>query len=220
MRGNGKHKHDVLPAVPDQTDALRPQIEKVAEARLPTEIGEFRLLGFRSLLTGREYVVLTKGDLKAGPPYLVRIHSQCLTGDVFRSTKCDCGRQLRRAMEMIEEEGLGVIIYQPEEGRGIGILNKIRAYQLQDQGLDTVEANLQLGFNADERSYDDCIAILKYLGLREIRLLSNNPSKIVALRNAGLRITERVPLEIQPATETIEYLRVKKEKMGHLLDSV
>jgi hypothetical protein len=119
MRGNGKHKHDVLPAVPDQTDALRPQIEKVAEARLPTEIGEFRVIGFHSLLTDQEYVVLTKGDLKVGRPCLVRIHSQCLTGDVFRSTKWDCGRQLRRAMGMIEEDGLGVIIYQPEEGRGI-----------------------------------------------------------------------------------------------------
>ncbi|MDW8167085.1 MAG: GTP cyclohydrolase II [Acidobacteriota bacterium] len=197
-----------------------PRMQKVAEARLPTEIGEFRVIGFQDMTTGREYVVLAKGDLSSDRPCLVRIHSQCLTGDVFHSIKCDCGRQLRRAMELIEQEGVGVLIYQQQEGRGIGLLNKIRAYELQDQGLDTVEANLRLGFAPDERSYEDCVAILRALGIRQVRLLSNNPHKIAALRKAGLCIVERVPLEVEPTEETITYLRAKKEKLGHLLSSV
>ncbi len=196
------------------------RMEKVAEARLPTEIGEFRVLGFQEMNSGREYLVLTKGDLSPDRPCLVRIHSQCLTGDVFHSIKCDCGRQLRRAMELIEREGMGVLIYQQQEGRGIGLLNKIRAYELQDQGLDTVEANLRLGFAPDERSYEDCVAILRVLGIRHVRLLSNNPHKIAALRKAGVHIVERVPLEVEPAEETVAYLRTKKEKLGHWLSSV
>jgi 3,4-dihydroxy 2-butanone 4-phosphate synthase/GTP cyclohydrolase II len=195
-------------------------VEKVAEANLPTTIGVFRLMGFRGLITGEEYAVLTKGDFPTQQPCLVRIHSQCLTGDVFHSIKCDCGRQLQRAMEMIEENGLGVIIYQPQEGRGIGILNKIRAYALQDQGLDTVEANVQLGFEPDERSYEDCAAILNSLGLKRIRLLSNNPDKLTALLRAGLEVVERVPLEIPPVQETVDYLKAKKEKLGHWISSV
>jgi 3,4-dihydroxy 2-butanone 4-phosphate synthase/GTP cyclohydrolase II len=192
----------------------------VAEARLPTEHGEFRVFGFRSLSDNQEYVVLTQGDVGGDGPCLVRVHSQCLTGDVFHSTKCDCGWQLRRAMELIQEAGRGVIIYQQQEGRGIGIVNKIRAYALQDQGLDTVEANIHLGFEADERCYDDCAAILKAFGLKEIRILSNNPNKIAALLKAGLNIVERVPLEVQSAEGMLDYLRVKKEKLGHLLTSV
>lgn len=213
MAGNGDRR------IASESAALL-HMEKVAEARLPTEIGEFRVLGFRERHSGREYIVLTKGELSPDRPCLVRIHSQCLTGDVFHSIKCDCGRQLRRAMEVIEQEGTGVLIYQQQEGRGIGLLNKIRAYALQDQGLDTVEANLQLGFAPDERSYEDCVAILHALGIRQIRLLSNNPQKIAALRKAGLEIVERVPLEVEPREETVAYLRAKKEKLGHLLSSV
>ncbi len=195
-------------------------VEKVAEARLPTEIGVFQIMGFSGLTSGEEYVVLVKGHLPCPSSCLVRIHSQCLTGDVFDSVKCDCGRQLRRAMEMIEEAGSGVIIYQHQEGRGIGILNKIRAYALQDTGLDTVEANLILGFGADERTYEECAAILNSLGLAKIRLLSNNPAKLSALQRAGIEVVERIPLEIPPVGEMASYLKTKKEKLGHLLSGV
>ena len=196
------------------------RIEQVAEARLPTEIGEFRIIGLRDRISGGELVVLAKGELSAEEPCLVRIHSQCLTGDVFHSIKCDCGRQLLRAMELIEDEGVGAIVYQQQEGRGIGLINKIRAYALQDQGLDTVEANIELGFEADERTYEECAQVLISLGLHRVRVLSNNPEKILALEKAGLEIVERVPLEVPPAEETLEYLRVKKEKLGHLLSGV
>lgn len=195
-------------------------IEKVAEAKLPTEIGDFRIIGLREQGTDRESIAVIKGELNQAKPCLVRIHSQCMTGDALCSIRCDCGRQLRRALEIIEQAGRGIIIYEQQEGRGIGILNKIRAYALQDQGLDTVEANLELGFAADERSYDQSAAVLRFLGLKKIRLLSNNPSKINALRNAGLKVVERVPLEVQPPKEATEYLRVKKEKLGHLLSIV
>lgn len=193
-------------------------IELIAEANLPTEVGDFRILGFRTKPENEDIVALVKGDLSQKAP-LVRIHSQCLTGDVFHSIKCDCGRQLKAAMEMIEADGQGVIIYQPQEGRGIGIVNKIRAYALQDQGADTVEANLQLGFQADARSYHQCTDILKLLGIHQVRMLSNNPEKLTALQTAGIEVVERVPLEVEidfvaPARE---YLKTKKEKMGHLL---
>jgi 3,4-dihydroxy 2-butanone 4-phosphate synthase/GTP cyclohydrolase II len=195
-------------------------IELVAEANLPTEIGVFRIIGFRSLNSDEEFVALAKGDLTADTPALVRIHSQCLTGDVFHSIKCDCGPQLQRAMEMIEEAGLGVIVYQHQEGRGIGILNKIRAYALQDQGADTIEANVRLGLGVDLREYSQCAEILRELGLRRIRLMSNNPLKIAALREAGLEIVERVPIELIPREQSVNYLKTKKEKMGHLLSVV
>src|SRR2546423_1461427 len=195
-------------------------VERIAEAKLPTEYGEFRIIGFKSLLSGEEFPVLVKGDLSADRPSPVRIHSQCLTGDVFHSLKCDCGRQLDYAMRLIQEQGHGVIVYQMQEGRGIGITNKIRAYALQDAGQDTVEANLSLGFEADLRSYECCAEILKQLGLRKIRLMSNNPDKIAALERAGLEIVERLKIEIEAHEVTRNYLKTKKEKMGHLLENL
>jgi 3,4-dihydroxy 2-butanone 4-phosphate synthase/GTP cyclohydrolase II len=192
-------------------------IRKEAEANLPTEFGPFRIVGFRSTTSDEEFVALVKGEIKPDNPILVRIHSQCLTGDVFHSLKCDCGPQLERAMEMVQEEGSGIIVYQLQEGRGIGIVNKIRAYALQDQGADTIEANLQLGFGIDEREYDQCAEVIKLLGARRLRLMSNNPDKLRALRDAGLEVVERVPLEVKAKEPAFKYLLTKKEKMGHLL---
>lgn len=190
---------------------------KEAEANLPTEFGPFKIIGFRSTTSDEEFVALVKGDLEPEPPTLVRIHSQCLTGDVFHSLKCDCGPQLQRAMEMVQEAGAGVIVYQQQEGRGIGIVNKIRAYALQDEGADTIEANLRLGFGVDERTYDQCAEIIKLLGVRRVRLMSNNPDKVRALQSAGLEIVERVPLEVKAHHTAHRYMLTKKEKMGHLL---
>ena len=193
-------------------------VERAATARLPTEIGDFQIAAYRSLTSDETFVVLFKGELQADIPTLVRIHSQCLTGDVFGSTKCDCGQQLRRAMEMIEEEGRGAIVYQHQEGRGIGIINKIRAYALQDEGADTVEANERLGFAADLREYRQCAEILFDMGLCQVRVLSNNPLKLRALEEAGLKIIERVSIEVEPPESAGTYMRTKKEKMGHLLE--
>lgn len=195
-------------------------VERVAEALLPTEFGEFRIIGYRSLNSNEEFVALVRGELRNDRPTLVRIHSQCLTGDVFGSTKCDCGQQLRTAMKMIEREGRGAIVYQQQEGRGIGILNKIRAYALQDDGADTIEANEKLGLAVDLRCYEQCAEILRDLGLTRVRLMSNNPDKLRALEEAGLNIVERVSLAIPPADAARRYLRTKKEKMGHMLELV
>jgi len=195
-------------------------VERVAVANLPTEEGEFKIAGYRSRTSVEEFVVLYKGELRPEIPTLVRIHSQCLTGDVFCSTKCDCGRQLRRAMQMIETEGRGAIVYQQQEGRGIGILNKIRAYALQDEGADTVEANEQLGLAVDSREYEQCAEILFDLGLCQVRVLSNNPLKLRALEEAGLHIAERVSIEVESQEASRRYLNTKKEKMGHLLGSL
>jgi GTP cyclohydrolase II len=191
-------------------------IKRVAEARLPTETGEFLIVGFRSLISSEEFVALVKGELRADRPSAVRIHSQCMTGDVFGSVKCDCGRQLHAAMQLIEAEGHGAIVYQLQEGRGIGIINKIRAYALQDEGADTIEANLRLGFEADMRRYEQCAEILLDLGLRTVRVISDNPAKIRALRQTGLEVVERVLLDIEPHDCFANYLKTKKEKMGHL----
>jgi len=196
---------------------LNQSIIRHAEANLPTEFGDFRIIGFTSAADGEEFVVLTQGDIADNLPVLVRIHSQCMTGDVFHSIKCDCRQQLHAALRTINENGRGILIYQAQEGRGIGIINKIRAYALQDQGVDTVEANLQLGFGADERDYDLCAEILTQLGVKKVRMMSNNPDKIAALQQAGIQVTERVPLEIDPSDHAADYLRIKKEKMGHLL---
>lgn len=193
-------------------------VERVAIASLPTEWGDFQIAGYRSLVSDEEFVALFKGEMSRDLPTLVRIHSQCLTGDVFGSTKCDCGKQLRRTMQMIEQEGRGAIVYQQQEGRGIGILNKIRAYALQDQGADTVEANEQLGLAVDLREYRQCAEILFDLGLCEVRVISNNPLKLQALEDAGLKIVERVSIEVDSAENAAGYLRTKKEKLGHLLN--
>jgi len=195
-------------------------VERVAEARLPTEYGDFRIVGYRSLNSDEEFVVLARGDLRTDGPTLVRIHSQCLTGDVFGSIKCDCGQQLRTAMQLIAREGRGAIVYQHQEGRGIGIINKIRAYALQDEGADTIEANERLGLAVDLRCYEQCAEILRDLGLSSVRLMSNNPEKIQALEEMGLQVVERVSLVIAPTEAARGYLLTKKEQMGHLLELV
>ena len=194
-------------------------VERVATANLPTETGKFKIAGYRSLTSDEEFVALYKGDLRADVPTLVRIHSQCLTGDVFVSIKCDCGPQLHKAMEMIETEGRGAIVYQQQEGRGIGIINKIRAYALQDKGADTVEANEELGFEVDAREYQQCAEILFDLGLCQVRVMSNNPEKLKALEAAGLRVVERIPIEVDTEEPAAHYLRTKREKLGHLISS-
>jgi 3,4-dihydroxy 2-butanone 4-phosphate synthase/GTP cyclohydrolase II len=195
-------------------------VERVSAARLPTEVGEFRIAGYRSKTSDEEFVALYKGELSPEVPALARIHSQCLTGDVFGSTKCDCGRQLHSAMRLIEREGRGAIVYQLQEGRGIGIINKIRAYALQDEGADTVEANERLGLAVDLREYRQCAEVLFDLGLCRVRLMSNNPLKLRAMEEAGLRVVERVALEVEPADAAVHYLRTKKAKLGHLLDHI
>jgi len=193
-------------------------VERVAIANLPTEWGDFQIAGYRSLISDEEFVVLFKGEMSRDIPTLVRIHSQCLTGDVFGSTKCDCGEQLHRTLQMIQQEGRGAVVYQQQEGRGIGILNKIRAYALQDQGADTVEANVRLGLAVDLREYRQCAEILFDLGLCKVRVISNNPLKLQALEEAGLKIVERVSIEVDSTENAERYLRTKKEKLGHLLE--
>jgi 3,4-dihydroxy 2-butanone 4-phosphate synthase/GTP cyclohydrolase II len=195
-------------------------VERVSAARLPTEVGEFRIAGYRSKTSEEEFVALYKGELNPETPTLARIHSQCLTGDVFGSTKCDCGRQLHAAMRLIEQEGRGAIVYQLQEGRGIGIINKIRAYALQDEGADTVEANERLGLAVDLREYRQCAEVLLDLGLRRVRVMSNNPAKLRALKQAGLSVVARVGLEVPTTAAAARYLRTKKERMGHLLELV
>jgi len=197
-------------------------VKRITTSVLPTKQGTFAIFGYEETTRKRRspYVVLVKGDLRRTLAPLVRIHSQCLTGDVFGSTRCDCGDQLKSAMRLINKSGGGVLIYHPEEGRGIGLLNKLLAYELQDKGADTVEANKRLGFGADERDYAACAAILKDLGVRRVRMLSNNPEKLKALEAAGIRVLERISIEITPRRSTQHYLRTKKEKLGHLLTKV
>jgi len=197
-----------------------PRLEKVAEADFPTQFGAFRIYGFRGGAGDRteEAVVLKMGELTDGVSPLVRIHSQCLTGDVFHSLRCDCRAQLEIALKSIAEEGRGLLIYEHQEGRGIGLLNKLRAYELQDQGADTVEANERLGFDSDLRSYQLPGLILQYFGLTKLRLLSNNPEKVEAVENAGVEVTERVPCVADVVDTREAYLRTKRDRMGHLLD--
>jgi GTP cyclohydrolase II len=195
------------------------RLEKVAEADFPTEFGLFRIYGFAGQVMGRteEAVALRMGELTGDPPPLVRIHSQCLTGDVFHSLRCDCRAQLELSLEHIAQEGRGLLIYEHQEGRGIGLLNKLRAYELQDQGADTVEANERLGFESDLRRYDLPGAILHYFQLPAVRLLSNNPEKVEAVERAGILVSERVPCLADAIGTREAYLRTKKEKMGHWL---
>jgi GTP cyclohydrolase II len=192
----------------------------VASADFPTRWGHFVIHGFtsnfgNSAVKTEEAVALVMGDVQSGSP-LVRIHSQCLTGDVFGSLRCDCRQQLEMALAMIAGQGAGILIYEQQEGRGIGLMAKLQAYALQDSGLDTVEANERLGFKADHREFQMPAEILKALGIRQVRLLSNNPDKVAALERAGIKVTERVPCEVEPSTHAEEYLRTKKEKLGHL----
>ena len=195
-------------------------LEKVAEADFPTRFGHFRIYGFRIASGGRvdEAVVLKMGDVISGPAPLVRIHSQCLTGDVFHSLRCDCRAQLEMALNLIAQEGRGLIIYEHKEGRGIGLLNKLRAYELQDGGADTVEANELLGFEADLRNYELPAEILRHLGVQAVRLLSNNPDKIAAIERAGVIVAERVACVTEPQESAAGYLLTKKEKLGHLFE--
>jgi GTP cyclohydrolase II len=195
------------------------QIRMVAEADFPSRFGHFRIYGFeRTGAPTEEAVALRMGDLSDGAPPLVRIHSECLTGDVFHSLRCDCRAQLELALEAIGQEARGLLIYEHQEGRGIGLLNKLRAYELQDKGADTVEANEQLGFEADLRAYKLPGAILRHFGLTAVRLISNNPGKIQALEDAGVRVVERIPAVVEALKSTEAYLRTKRDKMGHLLE--
>jgi GTP cyclohydrolase II len=198
------------------------RLEKVAEAKFPTRWGQFRIFGFAGHYGERveEAVVLKMGELAGDPAPLVRIHSQCLTGDVFHSLRCDCRAQLELSLALITEEGRGLLIYEHQEGRGIGLLNKLRAYELQDHGADTVEANEQLGFDADLRNYELPGAILRYFGLTKVRLISNNPEKVDAVERAGVQVVERVPCLVDPVDSSEAYLRTKKDKMGHLIDGL
>ena len=200
-----------------RTEAL---VHRVATAALPTEHGQFRVSAFESGLDKETHVALVKGDIGNGENVMVRVHSRCLTGDVFHSSRCDCGAQLDAAMTRIEQEGRGVLLYLNQEGRGIGMANKIRAYELQEQGLDTVEANERLGFKADQRDYRIGVQILKDLGVRTMRLLSNNPRKLVGLEGYGLSVVEWLPLEIAPSEHSARYLRTKRDKLGHKLRGV
>ncbi len=195
-------------------------VERAAEARLPTQFGEFRIAGYRSLTSNEEFVAVFKGSASAESVAPIRIHSQCLTGDVFHSSKCDCGPQLKFAMETIARERVGAVVYQHQEGRGIGIINKIRAYALQDEGADTIEANTRLGLEVDLREYGQCVEIIRDLGFTRIKMMSNNPDKIQAAKDGGLEVVNRIPIEFEPSVNTEKYLSVKKFQMGHLLELV
>jgi GTP cyclohydrolase II len=201
-------------------DVTAHSVQQVASADFPTRWGKFRIFGFQGNFDGRleEAVALVMGDITSAPP-LVRIHSQCLTGDVFGSLRCDCRQQLEMALAMIAEGGAGVLIYEQQEGRGIGLMAKLKAYELQDDGLDTVEANERLGFRADQREFALPAEILKALGVSQVRLLSNNPDKVAALERGGVKVVERVPCEVSASAHSEDYLKTKKEKMGHLFTS-
>jgi 3,4-dihydroxy 2-butanone 4-phosphate synthase/GTP cyclohydrolase II len=202
--------------------ALRgqPPVTLASSAELPTEYGDFTIHVFESRLDGATHVALVKGDLGDGHNVLARVHSSCVTGDIFHSSRCDCGQQLDMALKRVAAEGRGVVLYLHQEGRGIGLANKIRAYALQDRGRDTVEANEQLGFEADQRDYASAVHMFKLLGVKSLRLMSNNPKKLAGVTGESLVITERVPLEVEPSDANRRYLKTKKDKLGHQLSSV
>ncbi|MGV1099249.1 bifunctional 3,4-dihydroxy-2-butanone-4-phosphate synthase/GTP cyclohydrolase II [Thiovibrio sp. JS02] len=193
-------------------------VHRAAETRLPTRYGEFRAIVYTNDVDDHEHVALVKGEIEPGQEIMVRVHSACLTGDVFGSKRCDCGGQLHNAMRMVDKEGSGIVLYMQQEGRGIGLVNKIKAYALQEQGMDTVEANVSLGFKADLRDYGIGAQILRDLGVRKMRLITNNPKKIVGLEGYGLQVTGRLPIEMEAEPENINYLKTKKDKLGHMLE--
>ena len=215
-------KHDLRIASVADLIAYRIQkdllVHRAAETRLPTRYGDFRAVVYTNDVDSLEHVALIKGEIDPEKEIMVRVHSACLTGDVFGSKRCDCGGQLHNAMRMVDKEGNGIILYMQQEGRGIGLINKLRAYALQDQGMDTVEANIELGFKPDLRDYGIGAEILRELGVRKMRLITNNPKKIVGLEGYGLKVTGRHPIEMEPDPENIHYLKTKKDKMGHLLE--
>lgn len=217
-----RHKMPLITVADLITYRMRTEsvVKCVASTRLPTEYGEFRLHAFENQINNQTHVALVRGEVGDGQDVLVRVHSQCLTGDVLRSARCDCGAQLDKALHRIAAEGRGVLLYLNQEGRGIGLANKIRAYHLQDEGLDTVEANERLGFKADQRDYGVGVQILRELGVRSMRLLSNNPRKLVAIEGYGLSVTEWLPLEIPASASTLRYLTTKRNKLGHVLRGV
>jgi 3,4-dihydroxy 2-butanone 4-phosphate synthase/GTP cyclohydrolase II len=215
-----RHKIKIISV--DQLIAYRKRnerlVQRVTETVLPTEFGEWRAIAYKSAIDADEHVALAMGEIEGGTPVLVRMHSQCLTGDVFGSQRCECGEQLRAAMRMISDEGRGVVVYLRQEGRGIGLHNKLRAYALQDRGMDTVQANEALGFPADRRDYGIGMQILVDLGLRKIRLLTNNPAKRAGLEGYGLEVVERVPIMATPNPHNRRYLETKRDKLGHFID--
>jgi GTP cyclohydrolase II len=223
-RAGGHRRHRPLPPNRYNEGVSEYEVKQVASADFPTRWGKFRIYGFRGQSHSNgaahveEAVALVMGDVKSATP-LVRVHSQCLTGDVFHSLRCDCRQQLELSLSMIAEEGAGILIYEQQEGRGIGLMAKLQAYELQDSGLDTVEANVRLGFKADHRDFALPGGILRALGVTRVRLLSNNPDKVEALEHAGVHVVERVPCEVVPSPHAEEYLKTKKEKLGHLFTS-